>query len=89
MENRLTRTPRAALCITGRVEPKKPESPKANLQIKGGMNAVYLCSYCNYSHVPQAEGPCYNCEKGRPRPNLEFIREMSQKGLSIHDVAHL
>ena len=65
------------------------ESPKQNLQLKGGMNPAYRCAYCDYANVTFAEGPCFNCERGLPPPNLDFLREMCRNNLRIRDVSHL
>ena len=54
-----------------------------NIQVKEGMNPLWVCDGCGYSKIHTAGGVCYRCEQGMPPPDLSFIREMSRTGQSI------
>ena len=41
-----------------------------NVQIRTGINPLWLCGSCHYTVVTYGEGACDRCKRGEGRPNL-------------------
>ena len=44
-----------------------------NLQIKAGMDPLYVCSGCDFTMVTDAGSRCWSCQRGRRPPSFDGL----------------
>ena len=54
-----------------------------NTQVATGTSPLYICGQCRYTPVSYPNGQCTNCRDGLPRPDLSFIKQLSDQGVSL------
>ena len=64
------------------VTPTAPDD-RNNIQVATGTSPLYICAFCSYTPVSYAKGQCLTCQKGLPRPDLSFIKDLSERRISL------
>lgn len=56
-----------------------PDHDQRNLEIRTGVNPLWMCLSCRYTITTYAVGPCRWCKEGKGRPDLSYLRDPGYK----------